>query len=256
MQFAGLKKQWSKRQVLIQLIPPDLHNDFKQYLVLQEADAGADAYFRLKTAMVKQLGQKQVDGFDKAIARVMTSTPSHLGRQILNDICPAVQPLSGCHCAPTVLGIWRRSLPTAVRNSIADTEFTEATYNAIFDKADSVWSSNSANTTVVSALTKDKAEVGATSFRGGRGNRRGGRGQQSGSSRGGGSNRGGGAQGSRGPRHADLPPQSSCNLHWKFGKAAWRCGDRHNCPWRDYESPRPRHNRNIVAETDVEIVEQ
>ena len=33
MQFAGIKKQWSKRQVLVQLIPADLHNDFKQYLI-------------------------------------------------------------------------------------------------------------------------------------------------------------------------------------------------------------------------------
>ena len=35
MQFAGINRQWSKRQVLVQLIPPDLHTDFKQYLRLQ-----------------------------------------------------------------------------------------------------------------------------------------------------------------------------------------------------------------------------
>ena len=37
MQFAGLKKQWSKRQILIQLIPPEFHSDFQHFLIMQEA---------------------------------------------------------------------------------------------------------------------------------------------------------------------------------------------------------------------------
>ena len=43
------------------------------------------------------------------------------------------------------------------------------------------------------------------------------------------------------------PPSNACSVHWKFGKSAWLCADRHNCPWRDFENPRPRHNRNIAA---------
>ena len=39
MQFAGIKKQWSKRQVLIQLIPTELHTDFRQYLQQKEDEA-------------------------------------------------------------------------------------------------------------------------------------------------------------------------------------------------------------------------
>ena len=50
MQFAGLKNQWSKRQVLIQLIPTEYHSDFRQYLQLQESEAGNDAYFQFKKA--------------------------------------------------------------------------------------------------------------------------------------------------------------------------------------------------------------
>jgi len=137
MQFAGLKNQWSKRQVLVQLIPPEYHSDFKHYLQLQQDQAGEQAYYTLKTAMVKQFGLKRVDGFDKAIARVLTGTPSQLGRAIVNDICPGVTPLQGCHCADIVLGIWRRSLPTVVRNAVADMDFTAASYNLVFDKADS-----------------------------------------------------------------------------------------------------------------------
>ena len=267
MQFAGLKKQWSKRQVLIQLIPPEYHSDFKAYLQMQETEAGADSYYQLKSAIIKQFGHKQADNFDKAISRVMTSTPSHLGRQILHDICPQTKPLTGCHCAAVVLGIWRRSLPSVVRNSIADMDFNSATYSAVFDKADSVWSSNSASITVAATLASPQAaEVAAVSNKN-RNNRGGGRGRGggNGSGRGGGTNRGGAAGGQsgqggqngqgqsrRGPRHPDQPPQEACGLHWKFGKGAWTCADRHRCPWRDYESPRPRHDRNIGA---TEIVE-
>ena len=253
MQFAGIKKQWSKRQVLVQLIPPDLHNDFKQYLIQQEDAAGNLPYYTLKAAIVKQFGPKRADGFDKAISRVMNGTPSQLGRQIINDICPDVNPLVGCHCADVVLGIWRRSLPQVVRNAIADTDFNSTTYSAIFDKADSVWTSNSASVSVVSALEKNEASAAASVAAvggrgGGRGARRGGRGQSSG-------NRGGGTSGGGAPRHSDNPPSNACNLHKKFGKAAWRCGDRHTCPWRDFESPRPRHNRNIVGEAEMTIID-
>ena len=264
MQFAGLKRQWSKRQVLVQLIPPEFHSDFKHLLQLQEDQAGALPYFNLKSAIIKQFGPKQADGFDKAISRVMTSSPSHLGRQIIHDICPNAQPLSGCHCAAVVLGIWRRSLPTAVRNQIADMTFDATTWSAVFDKADSVWSSNSANTTVVSALTKDSAAsadaevaaaTGSSKPRGNRGgrNNRNNRGQGQGG--GAGNNSGNGNnKANRGPRHSDNPPNSACNVHWKFGKGAWHCADRHGCPWRDYESPKPHHNPNIVAEIDAEVV--
>ena len=264
MQFAGLKKQWSKRQVLVQLIPPEFHTDFRQYLQLQETEAGADSYYQFKTAIVKQFGPKKADNFDQAINLVMTSTPSHLGRQILHKICPKVKPLTGCCCADTVLGIWRRSLPSVVRNQIADMDFNATTYAAVFDRADHVWASNSASTSVVSALTKDSANGGATAEVAAASSNRGRRGRNRGGGRGGG-NSGSGAgaasnasgrpnqgQGRRGPRHADLPPTSACGLHWKFGRGAWTCADRHNCPWRDLESPRPRDNRNIGA---AEIVD-
>ena len=162
MQFAGIKNQWSKRQVLVQIIPPDYHSDFRHFLQMQEDQAGADSYFQLKTAMIKQFGPKKADGFDKAINRVMTGLPSQLGRQILADICPSYTPLQGCHCSDTVLGIWRRSLPAVVRNAVADMDFNAATYKSVFDKADNVWASNAATTTVVSSLSKVAAASSGT----------------------------------------------------------------------------------------------
>ena len=177
MQFAGINRQWSKRQVLVQLIPAELHNDFKAYLIQQEADAGPQAYKDFKDAIIKQFGPKLADGFDRAIARVMNGTPSQLERQIVNDICPEVRPLAGCHCAAVVLGIWRRSLPSVVRNAIADEDFTAATYKRVFEHADNVWASNSANTTVVAALAKastDPDTVAAVQQKKNRRNNRGG----------------------------------------------------------------------------------
>ena len=245
MQFAGIKKQWSKRQVLVQIIPPDYHSDFRHFLQMQEDQAGNNAYFELKTAMIKQFGPKKADGFDKAINRVMTGLPSQLGRQILADICPSYTPLQGCHCSDTVLGIWRRSLPAVVRNAVADMDFNAATYKNVFDKADNVWASNAATTTVVSSLAKVAAASSGTSS-----------GTEtvaaSGPPKKNKKNKGGGKKPKRGPRHSDNPPMNSCDTHFTYGKAAWFCADRHSCPWRDYENPKPKHNRNIAGAEMVE----
>ena len=197
--------------------------------------------------MVKQFGLKRVDGFDKAIARVLTGTPSQLGRAIVNDICPGVTPLQGCHCADIVLGIWRRSLPTVVRNAVADMDFTAASYNLVFDKADSTWSSNKAATSVISSLDKktvaaataEEVEVAAAGPAKKKNNKNNKNKNQ---------NQGGGKKKpKRGPRHADLPPMDACDTHFTYGKGAWFCADRHSCPWRDFENPKPRHNRNIAG---------
>ena len=273
MQFAGLKKQWSKRQILIQLIPPEFHSDFKHYLIQQETDAGDTAYFDLKNAIIKQLGPKKADGYDRAVSRVMTGTPSQLGRLIINDICPATRPLVGCHCADTVLGIWRRSLPSAVKSAIADMDFTATTYTAIFDRADNVWSSNAspsvsavsvqpgayqvASIGVASASVQQPLdetlpgisypvpEVAAMSRgRGGRG--RGSRG------RGGRGGRGGGAQATqpqagqagprhRGTKHPDLPAGEwkGCQMHHRWGRGAFFCSEPATCPWKNIYTQKP-----------------
>ena len=150
-----------------------------------------------------------------------------------------------------------------VRNAIADEDFTSATYKRVFDHADNVWAANSANTTVVSALSKANptpetvaaVQGGKKGNRGGRGNRGGGANRGGGSANSSGTARGGGQSGGQGgqsrarpPRHPDGPPSRSCRTHWQFGRSAWFCADRHNCPWRDIENPRPRDNRNIVSE--------
>ena len=38
----------------------------------------------------------------------------------------------------------------------------------------------------------------------------------------------------RGNPHPDGPPASACNLHWKYGKSAFRCRKLETCPWAHY----------------------
>ena len=211
--------------------------------------------------MIKQFGPKRADGFDRAIARVMTGSPSQLGRLIVNDICPEVNPLSGCHCADTVLGIWRRSLPSVVRNKISDMDFTADTYRNVFDMADAVWTSNNANTTVVAALTSDTTtpsslnetqpglqypvpEVNAVSRgRGGRGRGRG----RGGRGRGGGQqqqqqNAGASVPRHKGTKHPDLPAGDwqGCAMHFKHGRQSFFCSEPATCPWKNVYATRPQ----------------
>ena len=69
---------------------------------------------------------------------------------------------------------------------------------------------------------------------------------------GGGGYRGRGGRGGRGgrqlgPRHSTAL-EGSCYIHHQFGVEAWSCADRHSCPMRDIENPKPKHNRNIPIE--------
>ena len=155
------------------------------------------------------------------------------------------------------LGMWTKNLPTYVKVHISDEVFNADTYKAVFDKADKCWLSHRQETPVVAAIKaenvaalKDSTDfdtpaVAAIRGRGrGRGNGRGGRGGRGG---------GRGGQGTKplGPRHPQAL-EGSCYVHHKFGPEAWSCADRHKCPMRDMESPRPRHNRNIPVENKNE----
>ena len=82
--------------------------------------------------------------------------------------------------------------------------------------------------------------------RGGGGQSRGqGRGQRGGRGQGRGGGRG--ARQPQGPRHPQAL-EGSCYVHHTYGPEAWSCADRHKCPMRDIESPKPKHNRNIPIE--------
>ena len=160
--------------------------------------------------------------------------------------------------------MWLKNLPTYVRTHISDQTFSAATYKAVLDMADKAWLSHRPETPAVSAIKAENKTALENSTdlenpavaalrkqnrgggRGGRGNRGNpGRGQRGGSGRGSRGGRGGGGQ--LGPRHPQAV-EGSCYIHHKFGPEAWSCADRHSCPMRDIENPRPKDNRNIPIE--------
>ena len=168
--------------------------------------------------------------------------------------------------------MWVKNLPTYCKAHISDQTFDKDSYKKVFDMTDKCWQSHKNETPAVAAIKeanaaalKDSTDMEnpavAAIRRGGGANSRGWRGGRGGGgqNRGGGnsqnrggqnnSNRGGGRGGKKplGPRHPQAV-EGSCYVHHQYGPEAWSCADRHNCPMRDIENPKPKHNRNIPIE--------
>ena len=174
-------------------------------------------------------------------------------------------------------GMWVKNLPTYVKAFISDKTFNKDTYKDVAAMADKVWLSHRQEVPAVAAIKAEQAEAlaGSTDLenpavaairrgggasrggRGGRGNRGGGRGgnnnsqqQQQNATNPNPNNKGKDQRGGRkprGPRHPQAV-EGSCYVHHQYGPEAWSCADRHSCPMRDIESPKPKHNRNIPIE--------
>ena len=266
----GVNSQQTKLEALVNQLPPDVTDEVKEFLRLDEDEMGEHPYFDLKTELLALYSPKQEDAFNKANSRVLVGKPSSLAKQIINDLCECPKPLQSKCCQKIVFGMWVKNLPTYIKSHISEHKFTDETYKQILEKADKCWLSHRTETPAVAAIKAENAAaladspdldnpaVAALRRGGGRGggSNRGDRGR--GGQRGGGGNRGnrggnrggqGGGRGGRalGPKH----PQAldgSCYVHHKFGPEAWSCADRFNCPMRDVENPRPKDNRNIPIE--------
>ena len=271
MAAVGVKKNFTKFQVLATIIPPEVMEEVKPLLRLKETDfPNKDAYKQLKTELLSLFGPAPEAAVDRALARVMVGKPSSLLRALVNDICK--KDLNGCTCCPAVvMALWKRHLPDNVRAGIADETLSKETFKRIGQLADKIFASSSSKT--VAAVRVDKNNAPATLdetqpgltypvpevagvARGGRGGR-GGRGFRGGRGRGG--NRGGSAQSGtaqqsntsgdqnqsggqprhRGPRHPDGPPPSGCSMHWKWGRSAFFCSEPGTCPWKNIFAPKP-----------------
>ena len=154
----GVKKQWTKKIALVRFLPPEIQIEVKSLLTLKQTAAGTDIYLRIKNQLLKLYGPKPEDSYMRAKSRVLTGKPSQLGKLLVGDICPGEVKLEGCHCARQVWGMFREKIPVVIRNHIADMPFDHSTYEAVFDKADQVWDSNSGSeplsTPQVAAATK------------------------------------------------------------------------------------------------------
>ena len=260
MAAVGVKKQYTKFQILATIIPPEVQDETKELLSMMESEFDQnDAYKQLKTEIISIFGPKPEEAMDRALSRVLTGKPSTLARQLVSDIC--TRKLECVDCPRIVLSLWKRQLPGAVRAGIAHCQFTKQTFKEVCQLADKIFDSQVASGTVAAttvtqnlnetqpAITYPVPEVAAVS-RGGRGGR-GGRGYRGG--RGGYRGRGGGSNPSqtqtqqqpgqgarRGPKHPDLPDGEwkGCNMHFKWGKSSHFCSEPLTCPWKNVIAPK------------------
>ena len=258
MSVAGVKKNFTKFQVLSEVIPKRVQDEVMQLLMMTETEfPNHDAYKQLKTEIFRIFGPRLEAGMERALGRVLTGKPSQLARALVNDMCKSKL---NCQCCPANVGaMWKRQLSSAVRAGIAHTEFNKDNFNAVVQLADDIHSNTSSTPSVASvsghpASNLDQTlpaipyattpEVAAINRGRGRGRNRG----RGGPNRG----RGGhqqqqqtqqqqqGANRHKGTKHPDLPAGewSGCQMHFKWGKGAHFCSEPGSCPWRNVFTPK------------------
>ena len=270
MAAAGVKKNYTKFQVLSTILPRKVQDQVKPLLRLKASDfPNGDAYKKLKAEVLRIFGPKPKRAVERALGRVLSGKPSELARELVNDICK--KQLDGCECCPAVIeALWHRHLPPNVRAGIAQYSLSKATFNQVLDLADDIFESSapppsvSAFTTVRSANLDETQpaipyaapEVAGVSRgrggRGGRGNRGGGRGRGRGgsapannanSNQSSGGQSGGqatGGQRHKGTKHPDLPDGvwQGCAMHFRWGRQAHFCSEPSTCPWKNVYTPK------------------
>ena len=273
MKSAGVKSNFTKLQVLSTILPPKAINAIKNILKKQESDfTNKDAYLQAKTKLLRVFGACENADFERAMARVMTDKPSQLAEDLINDLCD--RELKNCCCIKVVGGLWRRAMPSSVKQAVAHYDFTRTNLANIMQVADDVYQSTRPATASVAAMaalpsapnphndlsTQEvlnqafampdgpeaasaqiaslAAQVAALQKK----FNKGGRGQ----------GRGGGQTGSTpkyskenprhtSPRHPDLPPFGACKRHWQFGKSSFVCLEPQTCPWKKFIAPKPQN---------------
>ena len=263
MAAAGVKKQFTKFQILTNIIPKEVTEEVKSILRKKETDFNNDAYKKLKDRIMAIFGTKPEAAIDRALGRVMSGRPSQLARALAEDICKKEL---DCECCPrVVMAIWRRHLPNQVKAGIAHCTLTKDTFDAVVQLADNIWASQGAVAKVAAVKqvaatpSLDETQPGlqypvpevAAVQRGGRG---GGRGR--GGFRGGGRGRGGqnsqSSQNSTGQRqsgakHPDLPAgdvSKFCGMHFRWGRSAFFCNNPSSCPWKNVYIAKPAKNNS------------
>ena len=271
MGMSGVKKQYTKFQILSEILPGKVQEEVKPLLRKSETEfPNNDAYKQLKTRVLQIFGPRPEEAMEKALGRVLTGKPSQLARLLVNDLC---QDELDCRCCPkVVLALWQRHLPSAVRAGIASTTFNKANFDEICQLADDIFSTQSASTkaqayqmSAMSAISSPgsaaasapspspsaslnetqpaipypQPEVnairgGSARSRGrGRGNGRGGRGR--------GTSNANQEQRHKGTKHPDLPAGvwRGCAMHFKWGRGSYFCSEPSTCPWKDVYASKP-----------------
>ena len=146
MQFAQIRAQWTKLQVLTTVLPANLLGHIESFAALPQASAGATCYYQAKIRLINMYSEKPQESYDKAARLVLATTPSELARQITDLICDNKQnPPENCCCAKTVMGIWLRQLSNPVRQAIANMELGGGQMEETLKVADAVHRSVATN---------------------------------------------------------------------------------------------------------------
>ena len=272
MGAAGVRKNFTKFQVLSTIIPRKVQDQVKPLLSMQATEfPNKDAYKQLKHEILRIFGPRPEKAVERALGRVLTSQPSELARELVNDLSQC-KPKLNCQCCPAIItALWKRHLPPQVRAGIANKVLTKDNFNEVVSLADDIFSSNAPAQAIAAygvaavqapvsspnldetqpAIPYPQAEVAAVrgNGRGGRGGRwnRGNRGNRGG-------NRGGaapsassgapasGGQRHRGTKHPDLPAGEwyGCKMHYKHGKNAFFCSEPATCPWKNVFKAKPQ----------------
>ena len=265
MQSCGVKKNYTKFQVLTGALPAHVIEQVKPLLRKQQTDFPQnDAYKQLKSTILRIFGPKPCANIERALTRVLTGPPSSLARALADDIC---KKQLDCECCPAIVeALWKRQLSSQVKAGIAHTTLSKDTFEDVLQLADNIWETQPGAAASVAAIVGDQSanpldetqpglqypvpSVSAISRGRGRGGR--GRGRARGS-RGNGQSRPSSsgtqsqATGSarfRGPKHPDLPAGDwkGCGLHFRWGRQAHFCSEPATCPWKDIFTPKPQQN--------------
>ena len=151
MQANGVKKQWTKFQVLSTILPVHVVEEVKKIMSKRESEFPENnSYLKLKTEILRIFAPSEESNFERAMNRVLTGKPSTLCKQIINDLCD--HDLDGCCCTKTVFGMWRRCLPTSVKQALIHKKFNKDTLDAVLQLADDAMESANPSSVTVAAM--------------------------------------------------------------------------------------------------------
>ena len=269
MSAAGVKKQFTKFQVLSTIIPKNVIDEVKPLLRKQETEfTENDSYKQLKTEILRIFGARPEASVERALSRIMVGPPSQLLRALFEDITKGQGDCPNCYSVVSTL--WRRHLSTQVRAGIAKFKLTKDNFKEVAQRADDIHASNRPALAISAVTLEGQSGVGKPSaldetqpgitypvpeVNAVRHQRGGGRGRGRGHGRGGGrggQNSNGNASGSssnapssgtrhRGTKHPDLPAGdwNGCSMHFRFGRSAYFCAEPATCPWKNVYTQRP-----------------
>ena len=84
----GINSQWSRRNALMgkDILPEDVIEELKPLLRLSKAESGPHIYKDIRNEILNIYSLKEEQAFERAASRRLTTRPSALGKQLINDI--------------------------------------------------------------------------------------------------------------------------------------------------------------------------